>query len=91
MPDETTVPVWFIWKEVSPDPVQYKPYSPTFHPLSLAVQLDVPERFVVAVPEDHIVLDQDDIDYTVLTPEGAAWCMEQLSRGITNIKTGVSK
>lgn len=90
MSDEATVPVWFVWKEVSPDPVQYKPYSPTYAPLSLAVQLDVPRRFVIADEEEKVTLDGENF-YVVLTPEGAAWCMEQLSKGIINIKTGVAK
>ena len=88
MSNEDTVPVWFVWEGVEPDPIQYKPYSPSFRPDALAVQLNVPTKFVVATSEDEIQFDDDGKNYTVLTPEGMAWCCEQLSTGIIRIKTG---
>lgn len=83
--DTEVTQVYFIWEEVSPDPVQYKPYSPKFSPINVAVMLEVPDEFIVSW-EERLLGDET---YVVLSPDGMAWCAERLSRGITNIKTGV--
>lgn len=82
--EEKTYEVLFLWDGVSPDPAQYKPYSPHFQPVNTIVALDVPARYV-AEPD----VEMYDEHYIVLTPDGMAWCSQQLSAGIANIRKGL--
>lgn len=71
----TTLQIVFEWAGVSPDPVQYKPYSPHYVPKGVCVSVEIPlnNKYVVS----HSAKG------TVLTPLGAAYCMRKLSTAIT--------
>lgn len=80
----TEYEVLFVWDGVSPDPQQYKPYSPHFQPVNTLVSLSVPAKYVLE-PD----VEMDDQHYIVLSAEGMAWCSEQLAAGIATIRKGL--
>lgn len=74
-----TLPMRFIWKSCSPDPVQYKPNNPTLEPVDMQVDVRIPddEKYIA---ERRVVESITNI--VALTPLGMAYAMREVAKAI---------
>ena len=66
------VTVSLVVSQLNTDPIQYKPYSPTFLPKDVTVQVQVPAKYVISSK-----------DGIVLTPKGLGYVCKILASGIS--------
>jgi hypothetical protein len=69
---EKDVTVSLVVSQLNTDPLQYKPYSPTFLPKDVTVQIQVPVVYVISSKEGII-----------LTPKGLGYVCKILAQGIS--------
>lgn len=81
---ESHVMVPFAWASVSPDPVQYKPYNPTFQPLGCIVEVPIPSH-LVRVAESGTGKNRS-VQF-FLTPDGMSYATKELSKSINRAHT----
>lgn len=74
MDKEKVVRLYFSWSQSNIDPIQYKPWSPTFLPESIKVAIDIPddEKYIVSSKEGAVIL----------TPCGMAYVHKLLANAI---------
>lgn len=75
-----TCTIYFEWTAARPDPTSYKQLAPEFHPMSVQIAVEVPNKYVISYNEDS--------HQAILTAEGMAYASRQINMAISKIQSG---
>lgn len=82
-----TIPVNFVWSQITPDPRAYKPSAPILVPQDIVIVIEVPldKEYVYNVSTilEHQLGNQK-VPSPLLTPKGMQYCVSVLEDAMTN-------
>ena len=89
---QVTIPVNFVWSQVTPDPRAYKPSAPILVPVDIVVVIDVPlhDKYVYnasKILEAQLTSGNQKVPSPLLTPKGMQFCVSTLEDAMTNRAT----